>query len=585
MIKIWKKNGKTEAETGEEPKRKTKKKRVGARKIISRVIKVVCAVLLVIGIVMFVRFKMGRKESAEEVQTTSTVTVGGFDTVVTGTGTVNPIESFTLSPLIQGKILECPFDEGDEISEGDLLYRFEDSEAQAKIKSAQSALNAAERSMETADKDIARAQSDIEERKEDIKDIKERMEKLTVKAPVSGMVEEMKAAVGDDVSGVLCSITDYSDISMTVSFNKPQFDAIAVGDRATAGISSLMTNVGGRVLKKYTAPHTGANGAIMYAVKISIDKGVNLAEGTTASVTIHTASGDIQCPTKGTIVYAQPKEVLIEEPGELVSLLAEDGNSVQKGDIIAKIKSDSLEKELKNAEEALSDAEDALRSAKDAKESQSDSIETARAELDTVLKAAEDYVITSPISGVVLEKYYKAGDTFGNDENKVLMVIADMSKMTFSINVDELDVSNVWVDQEVSVMCDALPGEYIMGRVTKVSKIGSGENGVTGYPAEIIIDEPGNLMSGMNVTATIMVGSVSDVLVAPASAIFLIDGAYYATVVTTGEDGTETETQVEVGVGLHNNEFFEITDGLKEGDVLRDTGMVSSEMGEEMYYG
>ncbi len=599
MLKLLKKKQETSAETKPKRERRVRKKRTGAKKIIFRIIKIVPALLLIAGIVLFVRFKTGRKEQGEEVQTTSTVTMGGFDTTVTGTGTVKPIDSYTLSPLIEGKILECPFDEGDAISEGDLLYRFEDSEAQAKIKSAQSALNSAQRGMESADKTIeqakkgiTRAQNTIEDRKKDISDIEERIGKLTVKAPVSGMIEELKAEKGDNVSGVLCSIVDYSDISMTVSFNKQQFDAISVGDRASVGISSLMASVGGKVEKKYTAPRTGANGAIMYAVKIAIDKGVNLAEGTTASVTVHTASGDVQCPTKGTAVYAQPKEVVLEEGGEIISLLAEDGNHVEKGTVIAKLKSESLETELKNAKEAYQDAIDALKDAEDsyenalaAKDSQADSVETAQAELDTALKAAEDYVITSPISGVVLEKHYKTGDTFGNDENKVLMVIADMSKMTFSINVDELDVSNVWVDQEVNIMCDALPGESIMGRVTKVSKIGSGENGVTGYPAEIIIDEPGNLMSGMNVTATIMVGSVSDVLVAPASAIFLIDGSYYATIVTVGEDGNETETQTEVKVGLHNNEFFEIVEGLKEGDVLRDTGMVPSGMDEYGMYG
>lgn len=166
------------------------------------------------------------------------------------------------------------------------------------------------------------------------------------------------------------------------------------------------------------------------------------------------------------------------------------------------------------------------------------------------------------------------------------MVVADMSKMVFSINIDELDISGIKEGQDVTVTADALPGEIMMGKVTSVSRIGNSENGITGYPVEITIDEPGELMSGMNVTAEIAVGSVSDVVLAPASAIFQMDGIYYATVISTAEDGSEEEIQTEVSVGLHNNEFYEIISGLSEGDILRDSG-IGSDMGGEgyMYYG
>ncbi|MGN1097900.1 MAG: efflux RND transporter periplasmic adaptor subunit, partial [Clostridia bacterium] len=321
---------------------------------------------------------------------------------------------------------------------------------------------------------------------------------------------------------------------------------------------------------------------------------VNLAAGTTVSVTVHTASGDVECPSYGTISYAEPKDVELEESGELTALYIESGNYVAKGSVIARLKSDSLEKELKAANDAYQDRLDALKDAEDnyentvaARENQVDGVETAQAELDNAIKAAEDYVITSPVSGVILEKHYKAGDTYGNDDNRKLMVVADMSKMVFTINVDELDISNIQVGQSVNVTADALPGEIIQGTITTVSKIGDAQNGVTGYPVEITITEPGNLMSGMNVTAEIVVGSVNDVLIAPTSAIFLIDGLYYATIVTppANEGEPETEEQVPVTVGLHNDEFYEIVDGLKEGDILRDSGIGSSSGDDMMYYG
>lgn len=563
-----------------------KKTKFFKRRGVKITIRVLLSALVILGIVMFVRLKTGRKSEPVEAQTTSEVTRGDIYVTVTGSGTVSPIESYTLSPLITGKILECGYDKGESVEEGAVLYRFEDTEAQAKIKNAENSVKAAQLSLQRAEDAVRRAEKNIEDAKEDIEDIKKRMEKLTVKAPISGMVEELTAKEGSKVSGVLCRILDYNDISADVSFNTVQFGRIKTGDKASVGIAKLMTTVEGSVVKKYTAPHSGADGSVMYTVKVKLNKGLNLAAGTNVSVTVHTDSGDEESPSVGTLVYAEPQAVEAEESGEAVVINAENGNYVEKGSVIAVLKSEALEKELENANDAYRGSIDALQDAKDSREGAQSSLENAEAELETVKKAAEDYVLTSPVTGVVLEKYYKAGDTYGNEDEKRLMVVADMSKMVFSINIDELDISGISEGQQVTVTADALPGEVIMGTVTSVSRIGNSENGITGYPVEVTIDEPGNLMSGMNVTAEIDAGSASGVILAPASAIFQTDGLYYATVVATAPDGSEEEIQTMVTVGLHNNEFYEITSGLSEGDILRDSG-IGADMGgnEYMYYG
>lgn len=65
-----------------------------------------------------------------------------------------------------------------------------------------------------------------------------------------------------------------------------------------------------------------------------------------------------------------------------------------------------------------SDLTDALKSANqsynEAKMSLSDSnnsLENAQSSLEDKIEAAEDYVVTSPISGIVLSKDYTKGDT------------------------------------------------------------------------------------------------------------------------------------------------------------------------------
>ena len=579
---------------GQDIKLKPRKKRFYKRRWFKNTIRLILLAALIFGVVRFVMFKRGRQQQDEPtVQTTSEVTRGSVDVRVTGSGTVQPIESYTLSPLVEGTILQCDYDQGQEVPEGALLYRFEDTDAQSKMKSAENSLRSAQRDLASYDETIAENFKNIEtvrkDRQKRVDELRERIAKLTVKAPVSGVVEGLTAQVGKNAGSSLGYIQNYDDISVTVSFNGSQIRSISEGDRVTVGIASLMNNVGGRVVRKYSAPHSGATGTVMYNVKVQLDSGLNIAAGTVVSITVHTRNGDIECPTVGTVTYAEPENIEALEMGEVETLYVENGDTVRAGQTLAVLRNKDLDEQLDNALEALrKDVQDAQKQYNESvtrRESYVEAVENAESNLEVVRKEAENYTILSPVSGVILEKHYKTGDTFGRDNSdRTLMIVADMSAMVFTINVDELDISNISEGQSVTVTADALPGEMFTGTVTSVSRIGQSEYGVTGYPVEITIDDIGNLMSGMNVTAEINVGYAEDVIVAPASAIFMMGDMYYATVVTPGEaEGEEIETQVQVEVGLHNTDYYEIKSGLNEGDILRDSGISSGGM-DEMYY-
>lgn len=131
-------------------------------------------------------------------------------------------------------------------------------------------------------------------------------------------------------------------------------------------------------------------------------------------------------------------------------------------------------------------------------------------------KSLEDYKITSPINGTVITKNSKAGDTIDKTNSATtMMVVADVSRLKFELAIDELDVEKVTEGQEVMITCDALPGEEFTGIITNVSVEGTATNGVTTYTAEVEIPEPGNLRPSMNVDASIIVESASDVLMIP----------------------------------------------------------------------
>lgn len=209
--------------------------------------------------------------------------------------------------------------------------------------------------------------------------------------------------------------------------------------------------------------------------------------------------------------------------------------------------------------------------------------ESAELALEQAQKELEKYRIASPIDGTILVKNAKIGDNVSADgSGEPLMVIADMSRMKFTIDVDELDIWNVELGQTVVITANALPGETFSGEITNIA--GQGEkkgDGVTAYAVEISVSEPGRLKSGMNVDAKIIINSAINVLTLPSNALYESDGSH-ALVVTDSSSLTEEnmvnpadypDIEVPEGYqlakiqyGLSDGASVEILSGLRVGD-------------------
>ena len=95
---------------------------------------------------------------------------------LSGTGTLNPANTYTVKSLVDGKILTGGFEEGDKVEEGDVLYTIDSSDASTNLEKASIALQQAQRSY---DKTV-----DLQ----------------YVRAEVDGTVSSLKVAKGDQVT-------------------------------------------------------------------------------------------------------------------------------------------------------------------------------------------------------------------------------------------------------------------------------------------------------------------------------------------------------------------------------------------------
>ena len=482
---------------------------------------VLVAAILTGGYFTWDHFKT-KEASTDKSAGTSIVRRGTLTNSITGSGTVEPIEQREIVPEVNGKILEAPVAEGATVKAGDILYRFE--------------MTAATNAIKTAENNVEKAQTTLSNRQHNIEKVQENIKKLTIYAPSDGKVDGISMLVGEEASGKVCTLTNTKEQTVTIPFSSAQIGNIKVNDSADVAIDKYMINTKGTVVRKYTAPETLDSGAVIYNVEIRLSSDSSVEENVNVTATVHTKSGDIGSASYGSVKYASPVTVNAEQRGRVKKVNFKNGDWVKKGDVIAVLENSDLADELKTAQQNYKEAQMNLTE--------------ARNNLEDKQEAAQDYIVTSPIDGVVLTKDYFVGDTITGQNPPAMMVVADMSKMKFTISADELDIAKIQLGQSVSVTADALERQRLTGTITTVSKLGTASNGVTNYPIEVTIDNPGDLMPGMNVNAQIIVEQRVNSLYLPTQAVEYYEGKYYVTIV--GEVENMPEPVVREGFGSGN---------------------------------
>lgn len=156
-------------------------------------------------------------------------------------------------------------------------------------------------------------------------------------------------------------------------------------------------------------------------------------------------------------------------------------------------------------------------------------------------------------------------DTSSNTKTNVFSICPDV-KMTVEVSVDETDILSISKGQSADVTIDSLE-KTVKGTITEIDKSGTTTDGTVGYTAEITIDKESGMLSGMSCTVLIAVTEYKNSVTIPVEALNNTGTSYF--VYTTYDEETNTPGgMVEVKVGIQNDSFAQITEGLKEGDTV-----------------
>ena len=494
------------------------------RKWIKRVLVIAAVLALLFWIV--VRPMLGGTAAVSGAYQTAQVQRQDLTVSVSGSGTVTPIESYQVSALVTGEILESPFEDGDQVEKDQLLYRIDPGSAQTALQQAQLSVQQAQMNYDTL------------------------ASSLQVKAIGGGVVQTLHVQEGDLVSAgtAIADITDTSTMTLTVPFQAGDAAHISAGQTAQVTLSGTLETLSGTVESVASADQVGNGGALVRQVKIRLTNPGALTDATTATARV----GNYACASGGTLSPRLRQTITAAASGEITNLNVSVGSRVSAGAVLAAIGGESAENSLADAALAVQNAQLSLQSAQE---------------------ALDSYTITSPISGTVIEKNLKAGDQLNGGDSGAMAVIYDLSQLELQMDVSELDIGQIQPGQTVEITAEALPGQTFTGVVEKVSVNGTTTDGFTTYPVTILLSEYGDLNPGMNVSAHIIVERAENALCVPAEAVnsdgtVLVagEGAFAEDGVTIADPSKIESRPVTLGRG--NQDFVEITSGLEEGETV-----------------
>lgn len=485
----------------------------------------ILAAVLAVVYLIFLHPSGSQGADAAGLYTADTVRRRDLTVTVSGTGTVTPIDSYDLKTLVTGEILEAPFEVGDQVEKGQLLYRLDAKDAELGIQQARLSLRQAQKNYD----DLAA--------------------NLTVQASAPGVVQQVLVQKGDLVSPgtPVAEVADTSTLTVTLPFHAADAAGIAPGQTAQVTIAGTLETLPGTVVSVSSAELVGEGGALVRQVKIRVNNPGALTSANSATAEV----GEAACAGSGNFEENLRQTVMAQVSGEVTGVPVTAGSRVSAGSALAVLGGATAQSSLEDLSIAVENARLALQRAED---------------------VLENYTITAPISGTVIEKNVKAGDNVNNIESGSLAVIYDMSCLKLEMNISELDLNQIRSGQEVEITADALPGQTFLGTVDRVSVNGTTANGFTTYPATILLEDYGGLNPGMNVSADIVIRRMKNALSLPAAAVARGDTVLVPQDGALSPNGTVTDLskteERSVTLGGSDGDYVEITSGLEEGDAI-----------------
>ena len=310
--------------------------------------------------------------------------------------------------------------------------------------------------------------------------------------------------------------------------------------------------------------------------------------------------------SKATVVTGkiQPRDevnVKAQISGIVAELYKEAGQTVEKNEVIAKLKvipemsqlssaqsrvrlsevnlkqaqtnydrqKNLFEKQLVSAE-AFEQVAQALKQAQEEYAASVESLEIIRDGVSSSNKSGSSTLVRSSVAGLILDIPVKVGNTVINsntfNDGTTIATVADMNDLIFDGNIDETEVGRVHIGLPVRITVGALPDVAIDAALEYISPKATESGGTNLFEIKATVKVPDGLTirSGYSANAEIELQREENVMTLPESAIqFEGENTFVYVLSDNGYERRDVKTGISDGVNI------EIKEGLSLGEKVR----------------
>lgn len=305
--------------------------------------------------------------------------------------------------------------------------------------------------------------------------------------------------------------------------------------------------------------------------------------------------------------------------GIITEILKEAGETVQEGEVIAKVKVipdmgslSAAQSRLRLAEinrkQAQTDYDrektlfdkglvaadeydkiaQALRQAREEVDAAQDNLEVVRDGVSKSNASASSTLIRSTITGLILDIPVKVGNsvilanTF--NDGTTIATVANMNDLIFRGNIDETEVGRLSTGMTMKITIGALQDLKFNARLEYIAPKATDQNGANQFEIKAAVNLPSNatnIRSGYSANAEIVLAEAKNVLAVQESAIEF-DGDDTYVYVIKGEGDKQTYERRKVQTGISDGINIEIRSGVKPNEHIRGPKMIATEKAEPM---
>lgn len=466
--------GQTEPEAEElVEERSVPQKRVRRRKKAPFIIGGV--VILLLGLLIWWLVAGKSKEPTEEI-VNDVVARGSITSMIEGNGQAKPIKSESITVGTSGTVVDVYVTEGQAVAAGTVLYLINSP---------------------GADEAVTKAKKDVEGYQKQLKSLYEAKQNLNIKPEFSGkLLEVQKIKVGDQVTNgqVLARLVDDSKMKLTQYYSYAYQKDIYVGMPAQVSVPGVMQQLNGKVTQINQVERISAEGAKLFSVVVTLDNPGSLSEKMPASAILHTSSEEISPYEQGALEYNRATDVKAKVGGEVRQTKLQDYLKVSTSQVLVTVDGEDNDNQIFQLETSLKTAQEAL---------------------TTAQKNKQNLQATAPMDGTVVGLSIAPGDEVKS--GTVVVSIMDNNQMLIEAVIDERNIS--FVKPGMMAEIDQF-GTIVQGTVESVSLSGKFENGMTTFPAKILVDNTdGRLNSNGSIVYRIQASQSDNCLLLPSQCV------------------------------------------------------------------